>query len=298
VKKVSRLTDGHLYFGDNLEVLRNEIKDETVDLIYLDPPFNSQASYNILFKALSGEGSEAQIEAFADTWHWNQHAEEAFDQVMKSGNANATEMLRAMRAFLKENDMMAYLAMMSIRLLELRRVLKPTGTLYLHCDSTASHYLKILMDAIFGAANYRNEIIWKRSNPKSHISTNFPTCTDTILRFSKSKEVIYHQPYARDHGWDVRVIDNLAGTFHPKLYVGGAAFDGKSGMTDISLIVAGSANLSTAALSRNGECSFVDIDTKLGISAGRAWKECWDAGSDLTAEILAECVDCCTSKVL
>ena len=111
---------------------------------------------------------------------------------MKSGNANAAEMLRAMRSFLKENDMMAYLAMMSVRLLELRRVLKSTGTLYLHCDSTASHYLKILLDAIFGAANYRNEIIWKRSNPKSHISTNFPTCTDTILRFSKGKEVIYH----------------------------------------------------------------------------------------------------------
>ena len=146
-----------LYYGDNLTVLRNIISDESVDLVYLDPPFNSQATYNVLFRSTSGETSRAQIEAFDDTWHWGDEAELAFDGVMHRGNSNAAEMLRALREFLKENDMMAYLSMMAVRLLELRRVLKPTGSLYLHCDPSASHYLKILIDAIFGAANYKNE---------------------------------------------------------------------------------------------------------------------------------------------
>src|ERR1700723_879445 len=152
-----------LYYGDNLQVLRSSVADESVDLVYLDPPFNSQASYNVLFKAPSGQQSKAQIEAFEDTWHWNEHAEAAFDQVMHSGNGDAAEMLRAMRSFLKENDMMAYLTMMAIRLIELHRVLKPTGALYLHCDPTASHYLKLLMDSVFGPKNFRSEIIWRRS---------------------------------------------------------------------------------------------------------------------------------------
>jgi site-specific DNA-methyltransferase (adenine-specific) len=185
----------HLYYGDNLDILRAHIATDSVDLVYLDPPFNSQANYNILFKAHAGGQSQAQIEAFADTWHWNEHAETAFDEVMQSGNADAAEMLRAMRSFLKENDMMAYLAMMSVRLIELHRVLKVTGTLYLHCDPTASHYLKILLDAVFGPVGYRNEIIWKRSNPKSLASVNFPTCTDTILRYGKGPRVVFHPTF-------------------------------------------------------------------------------------------------------
>src|SRR5229473_1137566 len=147
-----------LYYGDNLTVLRNEIPRESVDLIYLDPPFNSQANYNVLFRSTSGEQSRAQIEAFEDTWHWGDEAERAFDEVIRSWNTDAAELLRALRAFLKENDMMAYLCMMAIRLLELHRVLKPTGSLYLHCDPTASHYLKLILDAVFGAKLYRNEI--------------------------------------------------------------------------------------------------------------------------------------------
>ena len=143
-----------LYYGDNLEILREHIADESVDLIYLDPPFNSQATYNVLFRAPTGEQSQAQIEAFEDTWHWNDAAEQAFDEVMRSGNTDAAEMLRAMRSFLKENDMMAYLTMMAVRLIELHRVLKPTGSLYLHCDPTASHYLKILLDAVFGPKSF------------------------------------------------------------------------------------------------------------------------------------------------
>ncbi len=149
----------HLYYGDNLDILQSSIATESVDLVYLDPPFNSQANYNVLFKAPSGQQSKAQIEAFEDTWHWNDAAERAFDEVMGSGNTDAAEMLRAMRSSLKENDMMAYLTMMSIRLLELHRVLKSTGNLFLHCDPTASHYLKILLDAIFGPLQFRNDII-------------------------------------------------------------------------------------------------------------------------------------------
>jgi site-specific DNA-methyltransferase (adenine-specific) len=148
-----------LLYGDNLTVLKNDIRDESADLIYIDPPFNSQASYNVLFKSPSGEKSHAQIEAFEDTWHWEGgEAESAFDEVMHSGNSDAAEILRSLRSFLKENDMMAYLCMMAVRLLELHRVLKPTGSIYLHCDPTASHYLKLLMDAVFGSVKFRNEL--------------------------------------------------------------------------------------------------------------------------------------------
>jgi site-specific DNA-methyltransferase (adenine-specific) len=179
----------HLHYGDNLQVLRDSIQDASVDLIYLDPPFNSNASYNILFKGPAGGNSTAQIEAFDDTWHWNDSAESAFGDVMRCGNAAASTMLRAMRSFLGDNDMMAYLAMMAVRLIELHRVLKPTGSLYLHCDPTASHYLKILLDAVFGAENYQNEIIWKRQSAHNDALRKFANLTDTILFYAKSAEM-------------------------------------------------------------------------------------------------------------
>lgn len=182
-----------LFYGDNLDVLREHIATESVDLIYLDPPFNSNANYNILFKSKTGDGSDAQIEAFEDTWHWNDHAEEAFDQVIRSGNTDAAELLRAMRAFLGENDMMAYLSMMAIRLIELHRVLKPTGSLYLHCDPTASHYLKLLLDRVFGGENYRNEIIWKRTTTHSDSKT-WSRVADTIFFYTKSREFVWNTP--------------------------------------------------------------------------------------------------------
>ncbi|MEQ8283803.1 MAG: DNA methyltransferase [Parvibaculum sp.] len=184
-----------LYYGDNLDILRKHIADESVDLVYLDPPFNSNASYNVLFKAPDGHQSHAQMEAFDDTWHWTDVAERAFDEVMTSGNTDAAEMLRAMRSFLKENDMMAYLAMMAVRLLELHRVLKKTGSLYLHCDPTASHYLKILMDAIFGPTNFGNEIVWKRQNSKGLAFTRFARNHDIILRYTKSDKWIWNAQY-------------------------------------------------------------------------------------------------------
>ncbi|MDQ3563386.1 MAG: restriction endonuclease [Pseudomonadota bacterium] len=190
-----------LYYGDNLQVLRHSIADESVDLIYLDPPFNSQATYNVLFKATSGEQSKAQIEAFEDTWHWNDSAEVAFDEVMSNGNSDVAEMLRALRSFLKENDMMAYLTMMAIRLLELHRVLKPTGSLYLHCDPTASHYLKVVMDGVFRAENFRNEVIWKRTAAHS-ASLRWNDVHDTLLFYTKSDSYNWNEvllPHTDEH---------------------------------------------------------------------------------------------------
>lgn len=184
-----------LYYGDNLEVLRGEIADESVDLIYLDPPFNSNANYNVLFKSRTGEGSDAQIMAFEDSWHWNDSAEDAFDQVIRSGNSAAAELLRAMRSFLGENDMMAYLAMMAVRLIDLHRVLKPTGSLYLHCDPTASHYLKLLLDGVFGATNFGNEIVWQRQNSKGLAFTRFARNHDIILRYTKSENWTWNAQY-------------------------------------------------------------------------------------------------------
>ena len=152
-----------LYFGDNLDILRNHVADASVDLIYLDPPFNSNANYNVLFQEKSGQQSAAQITAFEDTWHWNLESESAYRDVVANAPGKLPDLLQAMRSFLGDNDMMAYLTMMAQRMVELHRVLKDTGSIYLHCDPTASHYLKLLMDSVFGQANFRNEIIWQRS---------------------------------------------------------------------------------------------------------------------------------------
>lgn len=199
------VSSNHLYYGDNLTILREHIRDESIDLIYLDPPFNSQATYNVLFRAPTGERSQAQIEAFEDTWHWNETAERAFNEVLHSGNTEAAEMLRAMRSVLKENDMMAYLTMMAIRLLELHRVLHPTGSLFLHCDPTASHYLKILLDAIFGKGNFQSEIIWKRTHAHSDSRQGrkgFGNISDTILYYTKTDNYIFntiYMPYDQEY---------------------------------------------------------------------------------------------------
>ena len=142
-----------LYYGDNLEVLRT-FADECVDLIYLDPPFNSNASYSILFKTPQGQGADAQIEAFDDTWKWGPAASSALMDITQSGNHALHTLMQAMKTAIGENAMMAYLAMMAVRLVELHRVLKSTGSLYLHCDPTASHYLKLVLDAVFGPENF------------------------------------------------------------------------------------------------------------------------------------------------
>ncbi len=188
-----------LYFGDNLDILREYVPDESVDLIYLDPPFNSNATYNVLFKEASGEGSAAQIHAFDDTWHWDIESERAYREVVQNGPKKLGDLLGAMRSFLGQNDMMAYLTMMAPRMVELHRVLKPTGSIYLHCDPTASHYLKLLMDAVFGTANFRNEITWKRT---STVKGNFgqgtrfwPRASDSLLFYTKTDNYMFDQQF-------------------------------------------------------------------------------------------------------
>jgi adenine specific DNA methylase Mod len=174
-----------LFFGDNLGVLRESIKDESVDLIYLDPPFNSSANYNVLFSSPKGHQSGAQIEAFEDTWHWGEEAEKEYAEILSQPNTQLADVVRSFRQFLGENDMMAYLVMMANRLLELHRVLKETGSLYLHCDPTASHYLKLVLDGIFGADQFRNEIVWKRTTAHND-PVRYGRISDRILYYTKT----------------------------------------------------------------------------------------------------------------
>ncbi|MCB5229155.1 MAG: site-specific DNA-methyltransferase [Candidatus Cloacimonetes bacterium] len=187
-----------LFYGDNLDILRRYIKDETVDLIYLDPPFNSNATYNVLFGSKDGTDAAAQIQAFDDTWHWDRVAAESYMKVVEQGG----EVSRAMQAFrllLKDSDMLAYLSMMAPRLIEMRRVLKPTGSIYLHCDPTASHYLKILMDAIFSAEFFRNEIVWKRLYGGKSDARQYGKNSDRILFYTKSNEFYFLSPRLSQH---------------------------------------------------------------------------------------------------
>ena len=188
-----------LYYGDNLDVLRDEkaFPDASVDLIYLDPPFNSNASYNILFKSPAGAGADASIEAFDDTWSWGPTAEEALLDVIGSGNTALVALLNAMEKFIGKNAMMAYLAMMAVRLVELHRVLTPTGSLYLHCDPTASHYLKLVLDAVFGGENYRSEIVWKRTFAHGNVSRGYGDVTDTIFFYTKSDKYLWNQTFTQ-----------------------------------------------------------------------------------------------------
>lgn len=184
-----------LYFGDNIDVLRKHVQSGSVDLIYLDPPFNSQARYNVLFKSPRVDVASAQVAAFVDFWSWGKEAESSYHQILTDVGGSTAAFIQALRSALGESDMMAYLVMMTARLGELRRVLKPIGAIYLHCDPTASHYLKLILDGIFGITNYRNEITWQRSrNPKGsqHQAKRYSPDTDTIMFFAKSGDSSLH----------------------------------------------------------------------------------------------------------
>ena len=190
-----------LYFGDNLDILHEHIADESVDLIYLDPPFNSNATHNVLFQERSGEDSAAQITAFDDTWRWDMGSEAAYRDVVTNGPESLGKLLQAMREFLGQNDMMAYLTMMAQRMAELHRVLKPAGSIYLHCDPTASHYLKLLMDAVFGNEFFKNEIIWRRTSSHSD-ARRYGRVHDVILYYTRGEEYQWNDiylPYAPDY---------------------------------------------------------------------------------------------------
>ena len=220
-----------LYFGDNLDILREHVPDESVDLVYLDPPFNSNATYNVLFKEASGAGSAAQIHAFDDTWHWNEESERTYREVVTDGPKKLADLLQAMLSFLGRNDMMAYLTMMSPRMVELHRVLKPTGSIYVHCDPTASHYLKLLMDAVFGQENFRNEVIWKRTG--SHGGANrWGPVHDVILFYAASSQNIWNrsfQSYSIEYLNDFYRFEDQRGRYRLVTLTGAGTRTGDSG---------------------------------------------------------------------
>ena len=176
-----------LYYGDNLDIMREHIADESVDLIYLDPPFNSKATYNVLFQEKNGTESGAQIEAFSDTWQWGHESEQVYHELVTQGSKTLADLIQAMRSFLGTNDMMAYLVMMAIRLIEMHRVLKQLGSIYLHCDPTASHYLKLVMDAAFGAKNFRRELVWCYTGRELN-KKNWNSKHDIILYYTKTQK--------------------------------------------------------------------------------------------------------------
>lgn len=182
-----------LYYGDNLDVMRRHLKDESVDLVYLDPPFNSNANYNVLFQEHDKTKSTSQVAAFEDTWHWDQTAALAYEETVESGGRVA-DVMRAFRTFLGTNDMLAYLSMMAPRLVEIRRIMKPAASIYLHCDPTSSHYLKLLLDAVFQPVNFRNEIIWKRTSAHSD-SGKFGRIHDVVLFYGKSDKTTFNQTF-------------------------------------------------------------------------------------------------------
>lgn len=175
--------------------MREYVPTESVDLIYLDPPFNSNRNYNVLFKEESGKYSEAQIEAFEDTWHWSEVAEQVYHELVTEAPSEVSEAIGALRKLVGTNQVMAYLVMMAVRLVELHRVLKPTGSLYLHCDPTSSHYLKLLLDSIFGPLNFRNEVIWRRYSGHGNVTKRFGSVHDVLLFYTKEAKATWNSQY-------------------------------------------------------------------------------------------------------
>jgi len=184
-----------LYYGDNLEVMREHLADESVDLVYLDPPFNSARDYNVLFKQAKRDENQAQITAFTDTWQWSKKRYDEFFEERR--HAPLFDLMESLFRVLGRSEMMAYLLMMAPRLLELRRVLTPTGSLYLHCDSNASHYLKVLMDVTFGCGDFRNDIRWKRQPVRGAkaVSSQFARTSDSILFYTKGRDHTWNRQY-------------------------------------------------------------------------------------------------------
>ena len=206
-----------LLYGDNLDILRRHVADESVDLVYLDPPFKSNQDYNVLFAERDGTRAAAQIKAFDDTWRWDAAAARAYQEVVEAGG-DVADALRAFRMCVDESDMLAYLSMMAPRLVELRRVLKPCGSLYLHCDPTSSHYLKLLLDAVFGPKMFRGEIVWKRSSAHSDTkqgSKQPGRIHDVLLFYTKTSEWTWNEvytPYADSYvGRDYRLVEEGTG---------------------------------------------------------------------------------------
>jgi len=196
---MSKIETNRLYFGDNLTFLRNVeyFPNASVDLIYLDPPFNSNQVYNVIYREPTGSDSSAQVKAFKDTWKWEDDAALALHEINDHGRNAPPELvglLNTLEEFLGHVPMFAYLTQMSIRLLELHRVLKSTGSLFLHCDPTASHYLKLILDSIFGVKNFRNEIIWHYSGWNKRLESRIESRHDVILFYRKKQGATFNYP--------------------------------------------------------------------------------------------------------
>jgi len=249
-----------LFFGDDLEFLRNRdiFASESVDLIYLDPPFNSATNYNILFQGSDGSPSAAQVMAFKDTWSWDESAALALHQLNTGAHA-VVRLVNALEEFLGHSPMFAYVVQMSVRLVELHRVLKPTGSLFLHCDPTASHYLKLVLDGIFGLKSFRNEIIWHYRRWTAS-SKRFQRMHDVILYYAKSDETRINpifvlptegQQKKHEKGWDRNTVP-IDGKRRPQLIVynqekvDAAVREGRINLDDFSRIVTPNIQLTTA----------------------------------------------------
>lgn len=193
-----------LYYGDNLDILRDHFESASVDLVYLDPPFNSNSDYNVIFKDESGRNSDAQLLAFEDTWHWGPSTAEHFayltNTAMHKGRvpSEVTAVIGALRQGIGTNQMLAYLVEMTVRLVELHRVLKPTGSLWLHCDPTASHYLKVVLDAVFGPKQFLNEVVWKRSYGHGDSRRSIGRSHDVLLLYTRSDKYTLN-PFHHEH---------------------------------------------------------------------------------------------------
>lgn len=191
-----------LYYGDNLEVLRKYIKDETVDLCYIDPPFNSKRNYNQIYNNIGGE-DRAQAQAFIDTWIWDEHAIQGFNEIRANDHGRfsvqTVDLLKGLQPVLKKGSLFAYLVSMTLRITDIHRVLKQTGSFYLHCDPTASHYLKLILDTIFIAngGTFRNEIIWCYTGPGSPGMRQFMRKHDVIFWYTKSDVWQFHRDNVR-----------------------------------------------------------------------------------------------------
>ncbi len=234
------MAESHVFwYGDNLQVLRDHIGEESIDLVYLDPPFNSQRIYNVSLDETDGTESDAQRKAFEDYWRWGKEAETAFDEVVfprarrYAVPDTLSQTMQMLRGILHESNLLAYLSMMAVRLVEMRRVLKRSGSLYLHCDPTASHYLKLLLDCLFGQQNFRNEIIWKRTGAHNS-AANFGPVHDVILFYARSDAAKCHpDPTAYSDKYKLKFgkIDEVTGKpFQDVTLTGSGTRTGDSGL--------------------------------------------------------------------
>jgi site-specific DNA-methyltransferase (adenine-specific) len=190
-----------LICGDNLETLRRCVGDHTVDLVYLDPPFKTDKAYNTTLVERRGSESESRTKVFEDTWQWDEAADRAYREIVEDGPERVSKAMQAFRLLL-ENGLLAYLTMMAPRLVELHRVLRPGGALYLHCDSAASHYLKVLLDAVFGREGFRNEIVWTMAGiGRKRRIKKFPVDTQILLSFIKAGG----DPVFNEQRWTERI---------------------------------------------------------------------------------------------